>query len=212
MGFNQNEFVMSGSSTEVRKRPTQQRAQQRYDAILDAAESLIRQKQTSQFGMNELARFAGVNIASVYQYFAGRPAILRELVQRISANYRVTMFTALQGAGEKSLDALLDALLDGYLELLEADPMFGILWSELRQEPELRDLDIADTQENAKALAMAFSAYLPGINAERVERIAFLACELSYAVFRLIPALPEETMDALLAEYRVLLKAAIHNL
>lgn len=203
---------MSGSSTEIRKRPTQQRAQQRYDAILDAAESLIREKQSTQFGMNELARHAGVNIASIYQYFAGRPAILRELVERLSTNYRVTMFTALQGAGDESLDALLDAILDGYLALLETEPMYGILWAELRQEPELRDLDIADTRENAKILAVAFAPYFPGVSTERSERVAFLACELSYAVFRLIPALPEDAMAALMAEYRILLKNALRNL
>ena len=162
--------------------------------------------------MNELARHAHVNIASVYQYFAGRPAILRELVARLSREYRETMFVVLAGASAQPLDALVDGLLDGYLQLLEREPVYGILWAELRQEPELRDLDIADTRDNATALAAALASHFPAVSAERLERIAFLACELSYAVFRLIPALPAGQMDALLTEYRLMLKGALGSL
>ncbi|MDF1822568.1 MAG: TetR/AcrR family transcriptional regulator [Alcanivoracaceae bacterium] len=203
---------MTDSSAQVRKRPTQQRARQRYDAILGAAEDLIRTRGTSQFGMNELARAAGVNIASIYQYFAGRPAILRELVSRLSSQYRETMFAVLAQAGSQPLDVLVDGLLDGYLQLVRDEPVYGILWAELRQEPELRDLDIADTRDNATALALALADHFPTLSAERLERIAFLACELSYAVFRLIPALPADQMAELLADYRLLLKAALGNL
>lgn len=203
---------MPDNPTQIRKRPTQVRAQQRYDSILDAAESLIRTNGTSQFGMNELARHAGVNIASIYQYFAGRPAILRELVERLSAQYRETMFTVLGSAPDLSLDTLVDGLLDAYLQLLREEPVYGILWAELRQEPELRDLDIADTRENATTLALALAHHFPTLSAERLERIAFLACELSYAVFRLIPALSDDEMAPLLQEYRVLLKAGLNNL
>lgn len=202
---------MADNKAAVRKRPQQDRAQQRFDLILDAAESLIRHKQSCQFGMNELAREAGVNIASIYQYFSGRPAILRELVTRLSARYRETMISALAGPLD-DLDALVDLLLDGYLALLAAEPVYGILWSELRLEPELRDLDIQDTRENAVTLALALADHFPTLSPERLERIAFLACELSYAVMRLKPALPDEDMDALLDEYRCLLKAALHNL
>jgi AcrR family transcriptional regulator len=203
---------MTDSSAQVRKRPVQKRAMQRYDSILDAAASLIREKGSSQFGMNELARHAHVNIASVYQYFAGRPAILRELVARLSREYRETMFVVLAGASAQPLDALVDGLLDGYLQLLEREPVYGILWAELRQEPELRDLDIADTRDNAAALAAALASHFPAVSTERLERIAFLACEWSYAVLRLIPALPAEQMDALLAEYRLMLKGALGSL
>jgi AcrR family transcriptional regulator len=203
---------MTDNSAQVRKRPVQKRAMQRYDSILDAAASLIREKGSSQFGMNELARHAHVNIASVYQYFAGRPAILRELVARLSREYRETMFVVLAGASAQPLDALVDGLLDGYLQLLEREPVYGILWAELRQEPELRDLDIADTRDNAAALAAALASHFPAVSTERLERIAFLACELSYAVFRLIPALPAGQMDTLLAEYRLMLKGALGSL
>lgn len=203
---------MIDSSAQVRKRPVQKRAMQRYDSILDAAASLIREKGSSQFGMNELARHAHVNIASVYQYFAGRPAILRELVARLSREYRETMFVVLAEASAQPLDALVDGLLDGYLQLLEREPVYGILWAELRQEPELRDLDIADTRDNAAALAAALASHFPAVSTERLERIAFLACEWSYAVLRLIPALPAEQMDALLAEYRLMLKGALGSL
>ncbi len=203
---------MTDSSAQVRKRPVQKRAMQRYDSILDAAASLIREKGSSQFGMNELARHAHVNIASVYQYFAGRPAILRELVARLSREYRETMFVVLAEASAQPLDALVDGLLDGYLQLLEREPVYGILWAELRQEPELRDLDIADTRDNAAALAAALASHFPTVSTERLERIAFIACEWSYAVFRLIPALPAAQMDALLAEYRLMLKGALGSL
>ena len=43
---------MADNKAAVRKRPQQDRAQQRFDLILDAAESLIRHKQSCQFGMN----------------------------------------------------------------------------------------------------------------------------------------------------------------
>src|SRR6187431_2172357 len=60
-----------------RRIPQQMRSRARVDAILRAARSLIGER--SQASMREIAEAANVPIASVYQYFPDKSAVLRAL-------------------------------------------------------------------------------------------------------------------------------------
>lgn len=64
----------------VAKRPRQQRAKQRFERILQGAETLIREQGLSGFSIPALAERLGYTRGSVYAYFPTPYAVLNELV------------------------------------------------------------------------------------------------------------------------------------
>ena len=61
---------------QARKKPKQARAKQRVAAILAAAERLLIEEDYDQFSTNLVAQKADVNIASLYQYFPNKEALI----------------------------------------------------------------------------------------------------------------------------------------
>ena len=66
---------------ERRKLPRQRRAKMTVESILQAARELIREEDFTHVGTARIAERAGVNIASVYQYFPNRESILYSLYE-----------------------------------------------------------------------------------------------------------------------------------
>lgn len=65
-----------------RKAPSQERAKATVDAILQAATYILIKSGWTGFTTNSVAERAGVNIASLYQYFPNKEAIAAELQKR----------------------------------------------------------------------------------------------------------------------------------
>lgn len=66
----------------MRKKPLQQRSQRTVGFILEAAAYILAEDGLEGFTTNRIAERAGVNIASLYQYFPDKMAILEALQQR----------------------------------------------------------------------------------------------------------------------------------
>jgi AcrR family transcriptional regulator len=73
---------------EPRKRPLQARSRATVDAILQAATYILVTEGWQQLTTNRIAERAGVNIASLYQYFSNKEAIIAELEIRHSQQMR----------------------------------------------------------------------------------------------------------------------------
>lgn len=66
----------------ARKKPQQDRAVATVEAILQAATYILTRRGWAAFTTNEVAQKAGVNIASLYQYFPNKESIVAELQRR----------------------------------------------------------------------------------------------------------------------------------
>ncbi|ANH36991.1 transcriptional regulator BetI [Nocardioides dokdonensis FR1436] len=66
----------------VRRVPTQQRSKQRVEAIMDAAERLVLEQGVESLTTRAIAQLAGVPVASLYQYFGDKEAVLLALAGR----------------------------------------------------------------------------------------------------------------------------------
>jgi AcrR family transcriptional regulator len=66
----------------ARKTPRQSRSRDTVEAILTAAADILGRKGYAALTTNHIAERAGVNIASLYQYFPGKEAIVAELRRR----------------------------------------------------------------------------------------------------------------------------------
>jgi len=84
-----------------RKQPKQERATATVDAILQAAAYILIRDGWGALNTNKVAKRAGVNIASVYQYFPNKQAIVVELQRRHITRARQTQPLQLQGLSDQ---------------------------------------------------------------------------------------------------------------
>jgi len=70
------------STTELTRVPKQARSREKFDAILAEALPLLHRKGYEHVSVREIARAAGMPIASVYWYFPNEIAIVRRLWER----------------------------------------------------------------------------------------------------------------------------------
>jgi AcrR family transcriptional regulator len=66
----------------LRRRPTQRRAVETVEAVLDATVRILKRSGSGGITTNRIAEVAGVSIGSLYQYFPNRGAIFQALHQR----------------------------------------------------------------------------------------------------------------------------------
>jgi AcrR family transcriptional regulator len=93
-----------------RKSPRQERSRATVEAILQAATDILIRQGASRLTTNRIAERAGVNIASLYQYFPGKHAIIAELQRRHGAEARAAVRRILVERRGGDLEATLRAL------------------------------------------------------------------------------------------------------
>jgi AcrR family transcriptional regulator len=85
-----------------RKKPLQDRSRATVDALLEATADILVRHGYARLTTNRVAERAGVNIASLYQFFPGKEALVAELQRRHVAEQRAamgSMVAELEGAG-----------------------------------------------------------------------------------------------------------------
>lgn len=115
-GINAREQIMADLVTP--SRPRQRRALRTRRRILDAALELLEDASIDRISTNQIARRAGVNIASVYRYFADKYAILHELALEFGQRQAELICDYLDRADHEAsietvCDGLVDAVIDG---------------------------------------------------------------------------------------------------
>jgi AcrR family transcriptional regulator len=68
---------------EPKKWPSQRRSRETFDAIVEAATWLLAERGYAGTTTNHIAERAGVNIASLYEYFPGKDAIVAQVAERL---------------------------------------------------------------------------------------------------------------------------------
>ncbi|WP_420311832.1 TetR/AcrR family transcriptional regulator [Streptomyces sp. YS-B37] len=158
-----------------RKRPRQQRSQETYDTILEAAAQLFESLGYTTATTNKIADRAGVSIGSLYQYFPNKDALLYAL-------------------GERHVRSLASAMNAAMAELRSAAPppeqTIRTLYSTLAQlhdtDQHLHRLLYDQTPRPAEA-----AAQLRAFQAE-------MAAEVEHHLRRLDLGAPDPTLTALL--------------
>jgi len=74
-----------------RKTPQQERSRATVEALLEATTDILIREGYTKLTTNRIAERAGVNIASLYQYFPGKEAIVAELRRRHGADQRAAL-------------------------------------------------------------------------------------------------------------------------
>lgn len=131
---------MRKTKLSARKTPRQSRSRETVEAILTATADILTRKGYAGLTTNHIADRAGVNIASLYQYFPGKEAIVAELRRRHGTAARTAVRKILAEDAGSDLDSTLRRLVAiGVAQ--HAEPALHRAFTEAL--PNLRTSDIA---------------------------------------------------------------------
>jgi AcrR family transcriptional regulator len=105
-----------------RRRPSQRRAQQTVEAILDAVVRILKREGYAAITTNRVAEVAGVSIGSLYQYFPNKSAIFIALHDRHIGEIDRVIQNRLIEHASSSLQDLIAAIVDAMIETHASDP------------------------------------------------------------------------------------------
>ena len=198
-----------------RSNPEQKRSRARQQALLDAAEEILGEVGADGLKMREVARRANLPIASVYHYFPSAPALIRTLVERMLDELRAILAQGVvraEGTSSEETEHALVAIIDAAGDFMESRPTLPAVWGAMRGAPELRALDLADTEGNAQILAPTIGVLLPRAPAEDVEGLALVIIEGVWSALQLGCELPPEKRPRLRAMLKEFVAAALAGL
>lgn len=139
---------------DLRRAPLQSRGQATFDHILDATSRLLDELGLEGVNTNTIAKAAGVNIATLYQYFPNKRAVLLALFQRQAERRVGTAKSLLAGIGRTpDWPARVEAFVDGMARLRAELPGTAALVQAMRVDPELREHNLRASEAASAALA-----------------------------------------------------------
>ena len=207
----------------MRKIPTQLRARQRVERILDATEALLIESGVGTLTVNDIATRAEVPIGSVYQYFNNRDEVLHALCDR---HYRIlgaaadAFFTNVRTVADFTRDVRRALYL--CWDYTNNNAAFRELFFDVQAWGVLREVDWQDTLLNAERMSVALHslvAYVPrasvlalciiiGDSASSTARIAIRVGDLRDELFKQFVAMVESRVFTLLRDNAELEAAA----
>lgn len=189
------------STTELTRVPQQARSREKFDAILAAALRLIHEKGYEQVSMREIAREVGLPIASVYQYFPNKLAVVRQLWESYTSTLADLMSSELSAIGrdpdEGSLERVVSNVVDHMVEHHRENPELLDVWRSVDGAPELRALNRQDTINVAQVITSAVLSVQPAADQQTVMSRALIACETASSTVKLAQELPPSLVEGL---------------
>jgi len=88
-------------ATKPRKSPSQERSRATVDAIMQASTYILNEVGWGGLNTNAIAERAGVNIASLYQFFPNKQAVIAELQRRHATSIHADISQALENISEQ---------------------------------------------------------------------------------------------------------------
>ncbi|MBD9375125.1 TetR/AcrR family transcriptional regulator [Rhizobium sp. ARZ01] len=187
----------------LRRRPKQERSRERVEEILRVAKELIGEKGIDGMTMREVALLTGGPIASVYQYFPNKSAIIAMLYEQYSAETRAGIEASLSDVRELAdIRDAADAILDGYYLRVAGDPAIQDLLNAIQADKELQNMDIVETRHQAELFCALSSHRLAQAERERFGRLVFLLFQLAGSMVRLAITLPADEAEMMLVDFK----------
>jgi AcrR family transcriptional regulator len=139
---------------DLRRTPLQARGQATFEGIVNATARLLDEVGTEGISTNLIARAAGVNIATLYQYFPNKQAVLLALFQRQSDQRIAIIERMVAGLGfKRDWRRMVNDMVDAVAALRRNEPGATALRQAMRSSPELREHDVLATRQSAQRLA-----------------------------------------------------------
>jgi len=204
------------TSGEAGRQPRQQRSRARVEAILDVSLAMVVEQGAEALAMREVARRAGVQISSIYQYFPSKAHIIRELAKRNLARVRLLLQAQVQGLladypkGPPVAESV-HRLVDAYFAHYRDQPQALAVWAGAQSDHGLRELDLEDTRSTAEFLVLPLGRILRRDDRDVLVPLALLVAEVTGAAARLALALESPLREQLIARHKAMLVATLQD-
>ncbi|RNL78268.1 TetR/AcrR family transcriptional regulator [Nocardioides marmorisolisilvae] len=137
----------------VRRRvPTQMRSRERVEKILDVASHIVVSGGVEALTTRSIAEAAEIPVASVYQYFADRDAILLALVERDTEEMDEQVRTDLGALTTLSIASLVETTMRAYTAVYARRPDFLEIWVRGRSNSAVNDFGRQHNRRTAAEL------------------------------------------------------------
>ncbi|MFJ5117442.1 MULTISPECIES: TetR family transcriptional regulator [unclassified Kitasatospora] len=115
----------AGRTGPARRRPVQQRSQERYERILDACAGLLDEAGATALTTKEVAHRAQVPIGTLYQFFSGKEDLLAALAHRNLDHYLQRLDRRLSAGAPAGPAGFTDLAVDEFVAMKRDVPGFG---------------------------------------------------------------------------------------
>jgi len=203
----------SANTTELTRVPQQARSREKFETILAAALRLIHEKGYEQVSVREIAREVNLPIASVYQYFPNKLAIVRQLWEGYTSELGLLLGAELEAVvrapDESTLRKAVGNVVDHMVAHHRNNPAFLDIWRSVDGSPELRALNRQDTLRVAEAISTAALRVDPEADPATLMNRALIACEAASGTVKLAQELPAERLSGLYENLKSVLIAIL---
>ena len=137
-------------SASGRRTPVQRRSRERFERILQAAEQGVVSRGVEGLSTREVAQRADIPVATLYQYFADRDAIISALIERHVTAMDARIASALASLRIYSIRSVVERTIEAYRAAYLERPSYVVLWFQGRLSADIaayireRDEKLAD--------------------------------------------------------------------
>ena len=167
-----------------RRAPTQRRSRERVELVLDAAADLVAEQGVDALGTRAIAARAGVPVASIYQYFTGRDAIVLALVQRDTGEMDRRVAEAVTGLDHPDVRSVVEATMRAFVSVYHQRPSFVVIWWRSRTNAAVKTF-CRDHNRQVAAMLHGFATGAGLLRPDTPLRDVELAVEVGDRVFEL---------------------------
>ncbi len=175
-----------------RRLPSQARSRERVERILEATSRLVVSNGFDGLTTRSIADAAQLPVASLYQYFADKEAVLLALCERDMAEMDEQVandLVALTESGELTIDSMIDTAMRAFVAVYHRRPAFMQIWVRGRANPAIYEYGRHHNKRIAANL-LAFGLDAGLLQTQRYDEremaaIAELAVEVGDSAFQL---------------------------
>ncbi len=147
-----------------RKEPVQARSRERFERILEVVVELIVEKGVDSVAMSEIAAQAKISIASLYQYFPDKAAIVATLAERFNAEGRTCVREVFDNVtAPADMISAMHMMAESYYEFFCNVPGGQAVWQASQSDKRLQEMDAEDLEYHAETVSAAFQRILPNL-------------------------------------------------
>ncbi|MBV7257373.1 TetR family transcriptional regulator [Pacificimonas sp. WHA3] len=186
--------------------PLQDRSRRRVERIMEFSRKAIERDGVYALNLNNVAKEAEVNVATVYQFFPTKNAVIARLALReFDENYdRVEKAAAQCASAEDVRTMFTEAFVTAHRNSGDAT-FLRELWAIMEADRNLQRLNQKDDDRLAQLLTETYMRFAPGADAEQVRNRILLLLGMSAFAIRTALTLNRNEGERLIAEAKQLI-------
>lgn len=201
---------MPVTAPSARRVPTQERSRRRVATVLDAAARLVVEDGVESLSTRDIAHAAGVPIATLYQYFADKDAVLIALAQRDMDEMDAEVAEAVAALEAPTVESVVRATMEAFVRVYHRRRSFVEIYLRGRTNLAVHQFGREHNERTAASLhAYAVDAGL--VRDELTPERARMAVEVGDRIFQLAFEAVDEGDPDLVEEGIVLVTAYLER-